>query len=178
MREKSKNKYPEPRINDEITGYETVRVVYEDDDKQKSEVMTLKDALILADKLEKDLIEINSTSSPAIVKIDIYEKWLYNEKKKLKNKKQKTLELKEIQLSPNIGTHDLDVKIKQAKSFINEGHKVKVTLTLKGREKLRREECKKCLFEFLVKISDIAIPENMPKDDENKTICILKRKSK
>ena len=103
MSNKSKDKYPEPRINDEITGYETVRVIYEDDDKQKSEVMSLENALILADKLEKDLIEINSTSSPAIVKIDIYEKWLYNEKKKLKNKKQKILELKEIQLSPNIG---------------------------------------------------------------------------
>ena len=93
-----------------------------------------------------------------------------------KANKQKTSELKEIQLSTNIGKHDLEIKANKLKEFIADGDKVKVVLTMKRRELERREESKKCLYELILMVNDVAVPESMPKDEGSKSIAILKKK--
>ena len=64
----------------------------------------------------------------------------------------------------------------KAKEFIKDGNKVKVVLTMKGRELTRREESKTCLYKFITYMEDVAIPENMPRDENNRSMVILKRK--
>lgn len=171
----------EPLINDEIKGYKLVRLIYEDNNKENNLsfniLTTLEIAKSKASEMKLDLVEINGNANPPILKIIDYSKYLFNLKKNLKNKK-KTSQIKEIQLKTNISEHDIDTKVKQAKKFIADGDKVKVTLTMKGRELTRREDSKKCIFVFIDKMSDVAIPESMPKDDNNKSIVILKTKNK
>ena len=84
--------------------------------------------------------------------------------------------MKEIQLNTNISEHDLLIKVKKSKEFINDGDKVKVVLTMKGRELGRREESKTCLYKFITYMEDVAVPESLPRDENNRSIVILKRK--
>jgi translation initiation factor IF-3 len=84
--------------------------------------------------------------------------------------------LKEIQLSVNIAKHDMETKAKNTRKFIEDGCRVRVTLTMKGRELSRREENKKSILEFIVMLEDIAVPESIPRDEGNKTSVILKKK--
>lgn len=161
------------RINDEITNYDSVRIVGEG---VESKVVSLNEAKRIAEKMELDLIEINSKATPPIMRIGNYEKLLYEMKKNAKKNKQKVQELKEIQLSVNIAQHDLETKAKKATSFLEDGHKVKVILTMKGRELNRREENKRSILEFIVMLEDVAIPESNIKDEGNKTVVILKKK--
>ena len=181
-----KEAFPEPRVNDELHGNYEVRVVYPTNYVESdihyfklefaSEVMNLNDAKKLANKLNLDIFEINPNINPPIMRIDDYDKWLYREKKKQKENKQNKVELKEIQLSTNIGKHDLEIKAKKAMEFIVDGDKVKVVLTMKNRELSRREESKRCLYEFILMVESVATPESMPKDEGTKSIVILKKK--
>ncbi len=161
------------RINDEIRNYDSVRIVGEN---VESQVMSLYDAKKLAEKMELDLIEINPKSNPPIMRIGNYEKLIYEMKRNAKKNKQKVSELKEIQLSVNIAQHDLETKAKKATEFLNDGHKVKVILTMKGRELNRREENKRSILEFIVMLEDVASCESNLKDEGNKTVVILKKK--
>ena len=180
-----KERFQEPRINSELNGNYEVRVVYptnytESDINFKleydSKVMGLSAAKSLADKMGLDIIEINPNQNPPIMRIDDYDKWLYKEKKKEKEAKQNKTEIKEVQLSPNIGKHDLEIKARKTREFIAEGDKVKVVLSMRGRELARREESKRCLYEFILMVEDVAVPENMPRDEGPKAIFILKKK--
>ena len=176
----SNKKINKPRINDEIKGYDVARVVFNKFSNEKSEedfneIMPLSKAFEIAKKKELDVIEINSKSSPAIVKIANYSKYMYELKKKLKNK-PKPSELKEIQLSTNISEHDLAIKANKAKNFIQNGDKVKAVLTMRGRELSRRDESKKSLLEFIVMLEDVALPESNIRDENNKSMIILKKK--
>ena len=161
------------RINDEIRNYDSVRIIGEN---VESQVMSLFNAKKLAEKMELDLIEINPKANPPIMKIGNYEKLIYEMKKNAKKNKQKVSELKEIQLSVNIAQHDLETKAKKATEFLNDGHKVKVILTMKGRELTRREENKRSILEFIVMLEDVASCESNLKDEGNKTVVILKKK--
>ena len=98
------------------------------------------------------------------------------QKSAAKKNKQSAKPLKEVQLSVNITEHDLQTKANNARKFIENGNKVKVTLTMKGRELSRRDESKRSILEFIVMLEDIAVPESQPRDDGNKTIVILKKK--
>lgn len=171
----------EPRINDEIRGYNDVRVVYKqhndrETDGDFTEVMSLYDARRRAERLELDLIEINPKANPPILRIANYSKYLYERKKAMKNNTKPKNETKEIQLSVNISEHDLEVKAKKAAEFIRDGDKVKVVLRMRGRELSRRDISKKSLFMFVDLLSDVAIAESMPKDEGNKCIIYLKKK--
>ena len=106
-----------------------------------------------------------------------YEKMLYELKKAAKKNKQHVKPLKEIQLSVNIAKHDLETKANNAKRFIEDGSRVRVTLAMKGRELSRREDNKKSILEFIVMMDDVAVPESTPKDEGNKTVVILKKRS-
>lgn len=169
----TKNKINEPRINDEIRGVETVRIV---GDNIESREISLKEAKRIASNLELDLVEINGNVNPPIVKVVDYSKYMFELKKALKNKNKKNCVLKEIQLSTNISSNDLNTKVRKAKEFIEDGNKVKVVLTMKGRELGRREDSKKSLLTFIVEMDEVAVPESLPRDEGNKCTVILKKK--
>lgn len=161
-------------MNDEIRTSEPVRITGED---IESRVCPLSEAKSIAESKGLDLIEINSQSSPIIVRIASYEKMMYEMKRSAKKAKQNASKpLKEVQLSANIARHDIETKANKAKEFIEDGNKVKVVLSLKGREMARRDENKKSLLDFITMMEDVATPESMPRDEGNRTIVILKKK--
>jgi translation initiation factor IF-3 len=174
---KKKESIVEPRINNEIRGYQMVRVVYDDPNGEKfNKVLTLDEAKKKAQRLNLDLVEVNTKIDPPIVRIVNYSKYLYELKKSMKQKQRKSSETKEVQLSVNISEHDIAVKANKAREFINNGDKVKVVLKMRGRELSRRDLSKKSLFVFVEALSDCAVAENMPKDEGNKCIVYLKKK--
>ena len=161
------------RINDDLRGHYDVRIVGND---IESRVVSLDEAKKIAASMELDLIEINTNAQPPIMRIAAYDKFLYELKKNAKAKKQSTSTIKEVQLSVNIAKHDLLTKAKKAQEFIEDGNKVKVVLTMKGRELSRREENKRSIYEFIDSLCDVAVPESMPRDENNRTIVMLKKK--
>ena len=161
-------------MNDEIRIGGNVRIVGEG---IESKVVTMSEARKIAEDMELDLVEIQGKSDVPIVKVCNYEKMLYELKKAAKKNKQHVKPLKEIQLSVNIAKHDLETKANNAKRFIEDGSRVRVTLAMKGRELSRREDNKKSILEFIVMMDDVAVPESTPKDEGNKTVVILKKRS-
>lgn len=171
-----------PRINHEIKGVTEVRLIYKEHKDCVSEndfnkIVSWKEAIRMANEKNLDLIEINSKTTPIIVKLEDYSKYLYELKKQLKHKNKKTT-LKEIQLSVNISLHDLEIKAKKAKGFLEDGDKVKVVLTMKGRELSRREDSKKSFYQFLNIMLDsgVAAFDCAPRDEEKKCYVIFKKK--
>jgi translation initiation factor IF-3 len=162
------------RVNDEIRIGGNVRIVGEG---IESKVVTMSEARKIAEDMELDLVEIQGKSDVPIVRVCNYEKMLYELKKAAKKNKQQVKPLKEIQLSVNIAKHDLETKANNARKFIEEGSRVRVVLTMKGRELSRREENKKALLEFIVMLEDVAVPESIPRDEGNKTSVILKKRN-
>jgi translation initiation factor IF-3 len=162
------------RVNDEIKIGGNVRIVGEG---IESKVVTMSEARKIAEDMELDLVEIQGKSDVPIVRVCNYEKMLYELKKAAKKNKQQVKPLKEIQLSVNIAKHDLETKANNAKKFIEDGSRVRVTLAMKGRELSRREDNKKSILEFIVMMDDVAVPESTPKDEGNKTVVILKKKT-
>lgn len=180
---KKQNSIVEPRINYEIKGHNEVRLIYKEHKDIVSEndfnkVVTWKEAVRLSKEKGLDLIEINPKSNPIIVKLEDYSKYLYDLKRQMKHNKKKNNTLKEIQISVNISMHDLQIKANKAKEFIEDGDKVKVVLTMKGRELLRREESKKSFLQFIQLMIDsgIATFDCTPRDEEKKCYVIFKKK--
>jgi len=167
---------PEYRINGEIfiEGSPMVRLITPDGTNEVCHISTARDK---AKELELDLIEISPTANPPVVKIADYSKFIYELKKNAKKQQNNNKPLKEVQLSVSIVENDMKTKANNAKRFILDGSKVKVVLSMRGREKARREENKKSLYEFITLLEDVAVPEAMPKDEgDNKTIVILKKR--
>lgn len=165
------------KVNDEIKYVGDVRIVGDDID---SLIMPISEARKLAEEKELDIVEISSKSNIPIIKLCNFEKMLYRLKKEQKELKfkNKSKPLKDIQLTVNIAQHDLETKVNNAKKFIADGSKVRVILTMKGRELSRREENKKSILEFIVMMEDVASMENSLRDEGNKTVVILKPKKK
>lgn len=161
------------RVNEEIRFNGDVRVI---GDGIESEVMPFSKARKMAEDMGLDIVEINGRIETPIVKICNYEKMIYELKKTEKKNKQNTKPLKEIQLSTTIAKHDLETKANNARKFLEDGSKVKVVLSMRGRELMRREENKKSILEFIVMLEDVATLETDIKDEGNRTIAILKRK--
>ena len=178
---KNNNSVEEPRINQELRFYPEVRLVYKEKTNEKSEndftkVVTINEAFKLSCEYELDLVEINGKVTPPIVRLCDYTKYLFELKKAAKQKNKNTCVCKEIQLKTNISLHDLEIKANKAKEFLNNGNKVKVVLTMKGRELGRRELSKDCFNKFIELTSDTAVFDSVPKDEGNKVICILKKR--
>jgi translation initiation factor IF-3 len=162
------------RVNDEIRFKGDVRIVGENID---SRVVSISEAREIAESLDLDLVEIQGKLEIPIMRICNYEKMIYELKKSAKKNKQNAKPLKEIQLSVNIAKHDLETKANNARKFIEDGSRVRVVLTMKGRELSRRDENKKSILEFIVMLEDVATPEATPRDEGNKTSVILKKKN-
>lgn len=174
----NRNSFDNYRVNDEIKNVSVVRLIYKpvNSDEGFNKVMSIDEARTLSERMGLDLIEINAKANPSIVRLEDYSKFLYELKKQAKAKKKNVSSLKEIQLKTNISDHDLMIKANKAKEFIADGDKVKIVLTMKGRELGRREESKKCLYKIITFMEDVAVPESMPRDENNKSIVIMKKK--
>ena len=122
-------------------------------------------ALNLAKEANLDLVEVAPNAKPPVAKLIDYGKYKYElaRKEKEARKKQKTVELKEVRLSPNIDTNDLNTKMNAARKFISKGNKVKVTLRFRGREMAHVQASKHILDDFAEALADIAVVEKAPK---------------
>lgn len=126
-----------------------------------------------------DLVEVAPTSNPPVCRIMDYGKYKYEQSKKLHQAKlhSKTTVLKEIKLRPFTDTHDLDVKIRHSKEFLEEGNKVKVALMFRGRENANQTIGRALMNEFMEKISLHGTIEQMPKLEGNTLVMIVIPKS-
>ena len=149
-------------INEQIRDKE-VRVIGADG--EMIGIMTSKEALGLAREAELDLVKISPNAKPPVCKIIDYGKYRYEQARKEKEakKKQKTIEIKEIRLSPNIEENDLNTKVANARKFITKGDRVKVTLRFRGREMAHVQSSKQILDVFAEKLQDVATVEKAPK---------------
>ena len=149
-------------INEQIRDKE-VRLIGADGEQLG--IVSSKEAQKLADEAGLDLVKIAPTAKPPVCKIIDYGKYRYEQARKEKEakKKQKTVELKEIRLSPNIDTNDLNTKINSAKKFIEKGNKVKVTLRFRGREMAHMNQSKYILDDFAESLKDVCVVEKAPK---------------
>ena len=145
-------------INGQIRDKE-VRVIAENGDQLG--VMPVKEAMKLAQEAELDLVKIAPKAQPPVCKIIDYGKYRYElaRKEKEAKKKQKTVEVKEVRISPNIDTNDLNTKVNNAKKFIAKGNKVKVTLRFRGREMAHMQQSKHILDDFAEMLAEVAVVE-------------------
>jgi len=161
-----------PRVNEEIR-VPQVRLI--DENGEMLGVLSIRDALYRAYQSGLDLLEISPNAVPPVCKITDYGKFKYEQQKKANEarKKQKVVEIKEIKVRPNIDDHDYDVKMRQAKGFIGEGDKVKVTLRFRGREMAHQELGVKLLERIRAELAEIVKVESMPRLENRPMIMVL-----
>ena len=143
-------------------------------------IMSAKEAYQKALEADLDLVKIAPAAKPPVCKIIDYGKYKYElaRKEKEAHKKQKTVEIKEVRLSPNIDTNDLNTKTNAARKFLTKGDKVKVTLRFRGREMAHMNRSKYILDEFAEKLSDISTVEKAPKVEGRSMTMVLSEKRK
>jgi translation initiation factor IF-3 len=162
----------ELKINTQIKA-KTVRLI--DENGQMIGIVPIAEALEIASNAELDLIEISPDTEPPVCKIGNYGKIRYQMQKKSdeNRKKQKAVELKEIKMSPNIGTGDYDTKMKQARKFFMQGNKVKFNFKFRGREILHTDLVKEMIDKMITELSDVSKVEFQPKLEEKKMFFVL-----
>ena len=162
-------------INEQIRDRE-VRLIGEEGEQLG--VMSSREAQKLADEAGLDLVKIAPTAKPPVCKIVDYGKYRYEQARKEKEarKKQKTIEIKEIRLSPNIDTNDLNTKIGSARKFIEKGNKVKITLRFRGREMAHMNQTKYILDDFAEALTEIAVVEKPAKVEGRSMTMVLAEK--
>ncbi len=135
------------------------------EDGQQLGIMSLREALMKAEEMGLDLVEIAPTANPPVAKIINYGKLRYYQTKKEKEsrKTQVVIKVKEIKLKPNIDTHDFETKVKHAREFILKGNKVRISIMFRGREMLHLDLGQKVVRQFCDLLADIAIVEAPPK---------------
>lgn len=145
-----------------------------------NKVLTLEDALNLAQELELDLVEISPTADPPVCKIVDYQKFLYEEKKRLKKIKSNTtkVEVKEIRFTPNTDDHDFDFKLKHAEKFLSAGNKVKAFVFFKGRSIVYKDQGQILLLKMAERLEEFGTVEQMPKLEGRRMTMILSPKAK
>ena len=165
------------RINNEITAH-TVRVV--GDNVEPNLVISLREAIRLADEMELDLIEISPKADPPVCRIADYQKFLYQQKRKAKEikAKQTKVVIKEIRFGPQTDDHDYNFKLKHAENFIKEGAKVKAYVFFRGRSIVFKEQGEILLLRFATDLEEIAKVEVMPTLEGKKMNMILAPKGK
>ena len=158
-------------INGQIRDKE-VRLIGSDGEQMG--IMSSKEAQRLADEAGLDLVKIAPTANPPVCKIVDYGKFRYEQSRKEKEakKKQKTVELKEIRLSPNIDKNDLNTKANTARKLLGKGDRVKVTLRFRGREMAHMGSSKHVLDDFAEALADVAVVEK-PAKVEGRTMHIV-----
>ena len=147
-------------INDQIRARE-VRLVGDD---MEPRVVSLREALRIADEMELDLVEISPNAVPPVCKVVDYSKFIYQLKKKQKEQKAKQvkIDVKEIRFGPQTDDHDYNFKLKHAQGFLQDGDKVKAYVFFKGRSILFKEQGEVLLLRFAADLEDYGKVESMP----------------
>ncbi|MCI9286687.1 MAG: translation initiation factor IF-3 [Clostridia bacterium] len=163
-------------INEKIRQREVQLI---DDQGQKLGVMDTQKALELAYEKNLDLVLVAPNGNPPVCKIMNYGKYKFEQAKKEKEakKKQKTFELKELRITPNTEEHDFNFKVKNAKKFIEDGCKVKITVRFRGRELNYVKQGETILNKFIEELSDVATPEKKPILEGKNMFIILAKKA-
>jgi translation initiation factor IF-3 len=172
---KTGKEYPH-KINSGIIARE-VRVVGEGIEPK---VYSLSSALKLAEEKELDLVEISPTANPPVCKIIDYKKFLYEQKKKQKEIKAKSLKVvvKEIRFGPHTDEHDFNFKVKHAEKFLEEGAKVKAFVFFKGRSIIFQEQGQIMLLKMATTLEEVGVVEQMPKLEGKKMFMMIAPKKK
>ncbi len=163
-------------INEQIRAKEVQLI---DDQGEKRGTISLNEALDIAYEKKLDLVLVAPNSEPPVCKIMNYGKYKFEQAKKEKEarKKQKTFEVKEIRITPNIEQHDFEFKAKNTRKFIEDGNKVKITVRFRGRELNYLKLGEEALNKFIENLSDIATPERKPVLEGKNLFIILAKKA-
>ena len=162
-------------INEQIRDKE-VRLVGADGEQLG--IVSSKEAQKIAAEAGLELVTLAPNAKPSVCKVIDYGKYRYEMARKEKDakKKQKTVELKEIRLSPNIEANDLNTKVNAAKKFLAKGNKVKITLRFRGREMAHMNSSKHILDDFAESLADVAVVEKAPKVEGRSIGMVLAEK--
>lgn len=165
------------KINNHITAQQ-VRLV--GDNIEGSNVVSLRDALRMADEQGLDLVEISPKADPPVCRIIDYQKFLYQQKKKAKEIKQNSVKIvvKEIRFGPNTDDHDYDFKLKHAVNFLKEGAKVKAYVFFRGRQIVFKDQGKILLLRFATDLEEYGKVEAMPKLEGKRMYMMISPKPK
>lgn len=153
-------------INEQIRDKE-VRLI--GPDGEQLGIMSAKEAYFKAKDANLDLVKIAPTAKPPVCKY----RYELSRKAKEAKKKQRTVETKEIRLSPNIDTNDLNTKVNQARKFLQKGAKVKVTLRFRGREMAHKDVGREILNSFFDKLEDVAVVDKPAKMEGRSMVMFL-----
>ena len=162
-------------INEQIRDRE-IRLIGENGEQLG--IMSARDAMKMAKEAELDLVKIAPAAKPPVCKIIDYGKYRYElaRKEKEARKKQKVIDVKEVRLSPNIDTNDLNTKVGAARKFLEKGDKVKVTLRFRGREMAHMSKSKYILDDFAESLADIAVVDKPSKVEGRSMVMFLTAK--
>ncbi len=149
-------------INEQIRDKE-IRLI--GDKGEQIGIISAREAQKIADEKHLDLVKISPNAKPPVCKIMDYSKYKFDLAKKEKEarKKQKVISIKELRLSPNIDTHDVEVKVKKAIEFLKDGNKVKISIRFRGRELARTDVAIKIMTDFAEKVSEYGSIDKQPK---------------
>jgi translation initiation factor IF-3 len=163
------------KINSEVR-FPKVRLIGQGDPV----VISSYEASQIAKDQDLDLILINENQEIPIVKIEEYNKFLYDLEKKEKEKRKNAVKtvVKEIQLSPEISDNDLNTKSRKGREFLEDGNKIKCVIQLKGRQKASPERGEIVMLKFASLLEDLGVAESLPKLEGSKWIMMMKTKKK
>lgn len=142
-------------------------------------VYSIREALEMADQYELDLVEISPTADPPVCKITDYQKFLYQQKKKQKELKAKTVKIivKELRFGPNTDEHDYNFKLKHAEKFLEDGAKVKAFVFFKGRSIIYSEKGEILLLRFAQDLEELGKVEQLPKLEGKRMTMLITPKT-
>jgi translation initiation factor IF-3 len=161
----------EARVNERIR-VPQVRVIGEDG--EQIGILPAREALMLAQEKGLDLVEVSPTARPPVCRIMDYGKFKYEQSRRARKakKKQHVVQLKEIKMRPKIEDHDYDFKIQHAREFLQERHKVKLTVTFRGREMAHQELGTKLVERALAALAEMGTPETSVRS-EGRTLVVI-----
>lgn len=163
-------------INEQIRDKE-VRLI--DENGEQLGIVSAKEAQNIADEKKLDLVKIAPTAKPPVCRIMDYGKYKFDQAKKEKEarKKQKTVDVKELRLSPSIDTHDVQVKVKKAKEFLQNGDKVKISIRFRGREIGHSKAGMTILENFAKETEEFGVVDKQPKMEGKSLVMFLAPKN-
>ena len=146
----------------------------------ESKIISIKEALHKASQMNLDLVEISPNAEPPVCKLIDYKKFIYDQKKKQKAIKAKTIKVvvKELRFGPNTGEHDFNFKLNHAISFLKDGFKVKAFVFFRGRTIIFKEQGEILLLRLAQALEEVGVIENMPKLEGKKMIMMISAKKK
>jgi translation initiation factor IF-3 len=155
------------KLNEEIR-FQNIRLTGEG---FKGEIVTLKEALAKANDLNLDLVLVTETNDIGVCKIMNYEKFMYEQSKKPKNK---GLDVKEVKLGPNMADNDLEYRTKHIIEFLQKGHRIKLSMRFKGREIIHLDKGMELILKLILGLEKFGVSESVPKLEGKQIIGYLK----